>query len=209
MNNTIKLPALITNALNQAYYEGSEMLLVEGSNITSYIHHELKVIMAYRNKSKKPYINSRYRITDEGFAEQVASHKRHLQNEANMNLAEQAEREELRSSLRVGDVFYISWGCEQTNIDFYQLVGAGKTFQFRQIKSQQIEDTDPETQTKTMVGRTIPLVGQFKDEEVHNKRFPRYGSFTINERFLHRLKYTVNEITGSRVYESKRYSSYA
>ena len=30
--------------------------------------------------------------------------------------------EEFRRSLRVGDILYSSWGWEQTNIDFYQVI---------------------------------------------------------------------------------------
>ena len=42
--------------------------------------------------------------------------------------------EEFRRSLRVGDILYSSWGWEQTNIDFYQVIAIrGCTVRLRQL----------------------------------------------------------------------------
>jgi len=62
---------------------------------------------------------------------------------------------EFLSTLKVGDIFYSSWGYDQTNIDFYQLVGLkGKKAMFQQIGQKTTRTTgwcsemvvaDPET----------------------------------------------------------------
>ena len=42
--------------------------------------------------------------------------------------------EEFRRSLRVGDILYSSWGWEQTNIDFYQVIAIrGSAVDLRQL----------------------------------------------------------------------------
>ena len=43
---------------------------------------------------------------------------------------------EPKHDIKIGDIFYNSWGYDQTNIDFYQVVGTtAKTISIRQISS--------------------------------------------------------------------------
>lgn len=59
--------------------------------------------------------------------------------------------EEFRRSLRVGDILYSSWGWEQTNIDFYQVVAIrGSAVDLRQLDQRTTEDG-------YMCGTTVPL----------------------------------------------------
>lgn len=56
-----------------------------------------------------------------------------------------------RESLRVGDILYSSWGWEQTNIDFYQVVAIrGSAVDLRQLDQRTTEDG-------YMCGTTVPL----------------------------------------------------
>ena len=49
--------------------------------------------------------------------------------------------EEFRRSLRVGDILYSSWGWEQTNIDFYQVIAIrGSAVDLRQLDQRTTED---------------------------------------------------------------------
>lgn len=59
--------------------------------------------------------------------------------------------EEFRRSLRVGDILYSSWGWEQTNIDFYQVIAIrGSAVDLRQLDQRTTEDG-------YMCGTTVPL----------------------------------------------------
>jgi hypothetical protein len=50
-------------------------------------------------------------------------------------LAEIRAYKEPRHNIKIGDIFYNSWGYDQTNIDFYQVVKTtAKTITLRQIK---------------------------------------------------------------------------
>ena len=64
--------------------------------------------------------------------------------------------EEFRRSLRVGDILYSSWGWEQTNIDFYQVIAIrGCTVRLRQLDPRITEDG-------YMCGTTVPIPDAFK-----------------------------------------------
>ena len=69
--------------------------------------------------------------------------------------------EEFRRSLRVGDILYSSWGWEQTNIDFYQVIAIrGSAVDLRQLDQRTTEDG-------YMCGTTVPLPDVFKHKCVH------------------------------------------
>ena len=69
------------------------------------------------------------------------------------------ERFNFVTALSVGDVLYTSWGYEQTNIDFYQVVRVlNKKIVVREIaKSYQ--------ETQFMAGDCVPLPNRFKSDE--------------------------------------------
>lgn len=51
-----------------------------------------------------------------------------------------AERKAKVLEVKVGDLFVSSWGYEQTNVDFYQVIAVkGKTFTIREIASKTVE----------------------------------------------------------------------
>lgn len=57
--------------------------------------------------------------------------------------------------MKIGDILYTSWGYEQTNIDFYEVIKAtAKTVTVNQIKSEK-------TYTGDMTGTAKPIVGAF------------------------------------------------
>lgn len=76
---------------------------------------------------------------------------------------------EHRTSLKVGDILYCTWGWEQTNVEFAQVVEvlpSGKTCKVREI-CQKVEETG------AMQGNAWPLKDNFKGPE-HLFR-PRVG----------------------------------
>lgn len=66
-----------------------------------------------------------------------------------------ADGREFVESLRVGDIVYRSWGWEQTNVDFYQVVKIGK----RSAEIRAIEATVEET--SFMAGNTSAIKDAF------------------------------------------------
>lgn len=72
------------------------------------------------------------------------------------------EKTAYRHTLKPGDIVYNSWGYDQTNIDFYQVVEApsGKTVRIRAIKGELQTDSD----CGAMSGRTMPCKDAFIDD---------------------------------------------
>lgn len=67
-----------------------------------------------------------------------------------------AERQNFEHNVKVGDIFYTSWGYEQTNIDFYQVIEVkGKFATIRQIAG---EVTDYHS---SMSGEKVATPGAF------------------------------------------------
>jgi len=56
----------------------------------------------------------------------IASAARQENEKADMKIRKQQIRAEMQHGFQVGEIFYESWGYDQTNIDFYQLVEVSK-----------------------------------------------------------------------------------
>lgn len=106
-----------------------------------------------------------------------------------------------------GQVFCCSWGYDQTNVDFYQVISvSGQMATVQAIKQESVEDLD-------MQGQCVPLVGEFKGEprkvkiqkfDVQSEPFFKVNSFSTATRMS-----PVAMVGGSPVYKSVRWSSYA
>jgi len=71
----------------------------------------------------------------------------------------QAEQKASTHELQCGDIVYSSWGYEQTNVDFFQVVQvvSAKSVKLRQVSQKTVE-------TGFMCGTTRPLKDQFCED---------------------------------------------
>lgn len=81
-------------------------------------------------------------------------------------------------AVQVGDVFYSSWGYDQTNVDWYEVVGRTKaSVRLRKIGAKRVE-------LGSGHDRVMPAVGQYlSDAEPKIKRLRAwwsYGSVTVS-----------------------------
>jgi len=86
-------------------------------------------------------------------------------------------------TMKIGDIMYSSWGYDQTNVDFYQVVGTTKnTVKLRKICGKMVEHT------QSMAGYTEPVKDSFVSEDIISKRINcrNYGSLSD---FQHLSKY--------------------
>jgi uncharacterized protein YutD len=89
--------------------------------------------LAFAGKANKPLWH--YRFRDESqlrrkIDETIAGRKGRQEYKEK----EQKERREYRHTLQKGDILVSSWGYDQTNVDFYQVVEAGeKSVKIREI----------------------------------------------------------------------------
>jgi hypothetical protein len=85
-----------------------------------------------------------------------------------------AERKAFKPDVKVGDIYYSSWGYEQTNIDFYQVVKvSGKsTVELRQISQETVKDSE---YSHGMACEVVAVKDSFLSEETITKRVGQYG----------------------------------
>ena len=68
--------------------------------------------------------------------------ERTLKNRADRKESRKRDADEFLAKLEVGTVLYTSWGYEQTNVDFYEVVAKkGKTVHVQKILSRTVKET--------------------------------------------------------------------
>ena len=91
---------------------------------------------------------------------------------------QRAARKAFTTSLVEGDIMYTSWGYEQTNVDWFQVVevkSSGKTVVVREIAGNLHTDSG----CGPMSGRTTPVKDEFVGEPM-TKRVQRGDSVKIH-----------------------------
>jgi hypothetical protein len=75
--------------------------------------------------------------------------------------------------VKVGDFFYSSWGYDQTNVDFFEVLSlsaSGKTAKVRRCQSAVVDESGPVTHVAPVPGSVHPW-----DGEVQTKRLRLVG----------------------------------
>lgn len=130
------MPAMPRNSYVPSHIRGREVAVdPEGTDMAIWTWEDGGRLMgiAFRGKSNKPYWHHRFR--DE------AERDRHVQKTLEIRkqqLADKAkavqQRREFRHDVQVGDIYYTSWGYDQTQVDFYEVVDIrGKQLLVRRI----------------------------------------------------------------------------
>jgi len=121
-------------------------------------------LMIWRPKAKKPYAN--YYFNTE-IARQAYINKESAGYEASLRL--KAERKAARigtqgqiDAVKVGDIFHYSWGYDQTNCQFFQVVAKrGKMVDIREIASKSTEHSTG----NSMADYRLPVKDSFLENE--------------------------------------------
>lgn len=113
-----------------------------------------------------------------------------------------AERKAFTHSYKVGDIFKCSWGYDQTNVNYYQVIETkGKSVTVREIAQKSID-------TQDMSGYTTPLPGAFLEKAQPKRCMARDGLIKIDSyRWASFVKPEI--VGGIPVYPTTYQSSYA
>lgn len=97
---------------------------------------------------------------------------------------------------QVGDILVHSWGWEQTNVDFYQVVGVTpKCVKIRGIKSKSVRSYT------SMSGECVPCKDDFRDDMfIGNGKTAKVGKYGVI--LSSKDHYTARKWDGKPVYES-------
>ncbi len=108
---------------------------VDGSGKTGYYG------VAFSGKASKPIWNYRFRDVlqqEKQIADSIETHKSILDRK----LKTQQGRQQFQHGLQVGDILYGSWGYEQTNAEFYEVVGlpSAKQVEIRELAKKSVRE---------------------------------------------------------------------
>ena len=119
---------------------------------------------------------------------------------------QKALQNEIEKFVKVGDVFVSSWGYEQTNIDYYQVVGIkGKsTLTLREISAEVVETTHYDA------GRKVPskdnFIGEAFDKRANIYKIGNNVNVRVSLNSFSSASLKQPEVDGS--YKSDYFSSY-
>lgn len=161
--------------INRKYYERTMDKIAEGENNSIVLSGKNTPLfcMGFSGRSDKPrfyYSFSSIERRDKYINEFLKNQKLIVERKAK-------EKEELKNkihSAKVGDIFYTSWGYDQTNINFYEVieVKTEKSVVFQEICSNIIE-------TGFMCGESTPIKGHFRKNSVpFTARVNKWGGFS-------------------------------
>lgn len=159
------------------------------------------IVMGFSGKAQKPNFYLRFR-TVERAEEYVADWFARIERRAEEKRAAREARKNESHSLEVGTVLYSSWGYDQTNIDYYEVVKVvGKsTVEIREIARISKE-------TESMQGSCIPAPGQFIGP-VMRRRVNSYGSVKITS-FYNASPAKFTMVAGCKIYNANHWTAYA
>jgi len=134
------------------------------------------VAKGFKGKAAKSAFHYKFR-TAERMAEYIdeffSDYAKVLEYKANKKAADKLKKIEAAAALKVGDIYYSSWGYDQTNIDFYKIVDVkGTKATLVEIAKKYLEP-DSQYEDKVVPDPDV-LVG-----EPMNKIVNAYGSFNI------------------------------
>lgn len=111
--------------------------------------------IGYAGKAFRPSFNLRFR-DDARRVQYIAEWLASQRSSVTARTARRAQKSAATHALQCGDILSSSWGYEQTNVDFFQVVAvvSAKSVKLRSIKQETVE-------TGSMCGLTTPLKDQF------------------------------------------------
>lgn len=136
------------------------------------LENERNVACCMRIKSKaripKPVFHIRFRSNErmiEYCNEWISRVAANMKSEAERKEKKREAMKNMSHPFKVGQVLYNSWGYEQTNIDFYQVVEIkAKSIKIRPIYSSYVEGSEG-----FMCANVKPAINQFKGEAILKK----------------------------------------
>ncbi len=132
-------------------------------------------VMVFLPKAIKPYCRYRFETPEERetfINKQVEYRKRHIQEKEQDKQKRKGTAEQLEA-VKVGSIFVCSWGYDQTNIDFYQIIEKnGYMVKIRELCQESVGPTE----SHGMADHRIPKKDHFiKESEIITKKIQFLG----------------------------------
>lgn len=123
--------------------------------------------IGFKGRAKKPLFYTRYR-SESNRERDIQSYMDGVRENEERKRKNREEQKSWGHGISVGDIFYSSWGYDQTNIDYYEIVDVrGKQVIVREIETQTMgPDDGPQV-------KVTPAKGRYKGKAMRRK--PRKG----------------------------------
>lgn len=125
--------------------------------------------IAYKGKAKKPFAHYRYRNAERralAVEEWVKSYEAELARKEARKIEKKEATKAAAEAVKIGDVFSASWGYDQTNVDYYEVVGKrGSMVDLREIGLISVEGGGCD-----MCDYVVPAKGHYISDEIITKR---------------------------------------
>ena len=169
---------------------------------------EMRVAVGYSGKKMKPDINYKYGNV-ERMKKQIEEYVAGVKEAAEYKAKRKAEKLEANRNVKpeVGDILKASWGYDQTNIDYYEVVAVkGQMVEVQEIgQIREVEGYD--------CGRCAPVPGQYISGVKRYKAQSGYGGngyyIKIDSCANASKMDPIGEAAGVKIYQPSYWSSYA
>lgn len=137
-------------------------------------------MITFWGNGKKPFANFLYQSVEimEARKQDILAKNKHIQESKAKRKQEAKEKiQQMVNQVAIGDIYVASWGYEQTNLDFYQVVGksGSQTFLLREIKQQSVKEGGC-----SMSDYRLGIKDNFLNEKIYKKRLTEWG-FKIDD----------------------------
>lgn len=143
--------------------QNAEVIERESLRAIAYLYKDARgtcCAVGYKGKAVKAAFHHRYG-SEESRGNAINRWFAGLQRDEEVKAAVREAKKHFECSLQVGQIVYTTWGYEQTNVDFYEVVGlkGEKTVLLRELKAEIVEHSK-----HAMAGMSAPSPGQFCGE---------------------------------------------
>lgn len=177
------------NDIGHYVQENNELIIFLKTHF--YVCKETITLIRYnsaRAKNSKEFVRF---TTIEALKKHIESAKSYLQRNEDYKLErKEAKANTIRTAV-IGDIFVSSWGWEQTNVDYYQVVElkGGKSYVLRQVGQKQYTAEG----MSSMSCYVTPKYNSFYGDELFVGRITAENRINVNKRSATFKPYTLND----------------
>lgn len=176
----------------------------KGSSAVAYLYQAKSgqaAAVVFAGRRQKP--DWKYRFgSPEGRAKRIGEYFAAVEAQEAARAKRKAEQAARGRGVAVGDILSAVWGYDQTNIDYFEIVGLiGKSMVEIRAIGAESEETD------WMQGKSVPVPGKYIGEVM--RKVAKNGSVKIDDVRSASVIEPIAKIGGKAVYGASHWTSYA
>ena len=152
------------------------------------------VLRTYRGESGKPVAHYYY-VSESSRLEAINKFKTSADNEEKRKAERKVARMNVVNPFQIGDILSSSWGYDQTNVDFYEVVGVtDKSVKIVKISNTTISDKG--ASGLSVVPNTSYKTGKVMTKRVRESGYVSISSYAVASKWDGRPEYETHPMYG-------------